>query len=66
MPTSIKLLHVSAPGVILWESKNTITQVEHISVRITLHVLECFICQNSKLYKNPIIFSDFRTFLHVL
>jgi len=54
MPRSIKLLHVSAPAVILWWTENTVTQVEHFTVSITLHVWECLLCQNSKLRKNPI------------
>jgi hypothetical protein len=66
MLTSIKLLHVSAPGVILWETENTVTQVEHFSVGTALHVWECLLCQNCKLCKNPIILSDFESFLHIL
>ena len=66
MPRSIKLLHVSAPAVILWWTENTVTQVEHFTVSITLHVWECLLCQNSKLRKNPIILSYFDIFLHIL
>jgi hypothetical protein len=66
MPTSIKLLHVSAPGAILWETESTVTQVEHFYIGITLQVWECLLCQNSKLCSNPIILSDFDIFLYTL
>jgi len=50
MLTNMKLLHVSAWGcLIFWETENTVTQVEHISVSITLQVCEYLLCQNSKL-----------------
>jgi hypothetical protein len=45
------------------EEWNTVTRVKNVSVSITRPVLECLLCQNCKLWKNPIILSsDFDIF----
>ena len=35
--------------LIFWETENTVTQVEHISVSITLYVCEYLLCQYPNL-----------------